>query len=812
VKLRKRYIIGLFLFWLCSSLQAHNRVDSLLRLLPSVELSEQEHISLLLQLSAEYGKVDVTKAMVYAMEASHLAGAANLSSLEAKAYHLLGSNEVSRNQYDSAIYYYQLAIPLFDPELDKLELAHTLNERGISYENKGNYTEAYKDYLNSLKIYEAIGDNKGIANEYENIGLIHYYKKEFGKADTYFKDALNISQSIMYKEGIAAAFNNLGINQLEQGNAKLALVYFKKVLEMDVKTGDPSNIAYSLNNVGSVYADLNNHQEALAYFQRSALLKYEVKDYIGLSNTFSNIGSSLTHLAEYGLAKHYLDSSLLLSENYGFRNNIVEIYKTFYELEFAQKNYAKALFYYKEYEAQKDSIERSENILAIGKLQAMHELEKANLELDDKKEDLRVANLAKFISIFAVLLMILLCFYFYYNNIRIHKLNKLLNKQRDELIASKEEAENASKVKSQFLSVVSHEIRTPLNAIIGVSNLLHEGNASPQHSENVNVLRSSSQHLLKLINDLLDLNKLEVGKMLADIEQLNIRKIAESVVKMFTVLASQKGIELQYHIDPRIQSNLLGDDVKLTQTLTNLIGNAVKFTDSGFVRLNIVQLKSDPQSSRIRFSVEDTGIGIEEVDQQNIFDTFIQSNHITKKYGGTGLGLSISKKLIEVMGGKIQLVSKMGQGSIFSFELDFFSEAKLSPAIAPGHVGSKKFFGKRILIAEDNPVNVFVLNQFLHKWDIETQVAVNGAEVINKLTQQSFDLVLMDVHMPVKDGIEATREIRLMEARWRNIPIIAITASHEYQVKEEVIRSGMNDYIIKPFVPEDLFDKLSKYI
>jgi signal transduction histidine kinase/BarA-like signal transduction histidine kinase len=765
-----------------------------------------------LKVTEHYNKLDYQKAMIYGMQAARMADQANLFSLEAKAYHLLGLNQDARSNYDSAIYYYQLAIPLFDPESDKLELAHTLNERGISYENKGYYTEAFEDYLSSLKVYEAIGDKKGIANEYENIGLIHYYKKEFEKADDYFKNALAISKSIMYEEGVATAFNNLGISLREQKKPSAALDYFKKVLEMDERQGDPANIAYSLNNVGTVYADLNNHQQALHYFKRSALLKYQVSDYIGLSNTFNNISSSLIREKQYQLARHYLDSSLLLSEHYSFRNNIVEIYYTYYELEFSQQNFEKALVYYKEYEAQKDSIERFESSLAINKLQALYDLEKTKSELDDRKADLKDANFTRFVSFLVVFLMVLLCFYFYYNSKRIHKLNKLLNRQRDDLIAAKELAENASQVKSQFLSVVSHEIRTPLNAIIGVSNLLHEGNASPKHSENVNVLRSSSQHLLHLINDLLDLNKLELGKMQADSEQMNIRKIAESIVKMFAVSASQKGIDLQYHIDPRIQGNLLGDDVKLTQTLTNLVGNAVKFTDSGFVRLNIVQLKSDATSCRIRFAVEDTGIGIDEADQEHIFDTFTQSNHNTKKYGGSGLGLSISKKLIDVMGGQIRLVSKLGQGSVFSFELEFFTDQVQPKTVNPAMDALTQFSGKHILIAEDNAVNVFVLNQFLHKWDIRTFVVVNGEEALKALQEHTFDLVLMDVHMPVKDGIETTRDIRTSTFDWKNIPIVAITASHEFNVKEEVLRSGMNDYIIKPFMPEDLFDKLSRYL
>lgn len=768
---------------------------------------------LLLQLTTVHTEIDRDMATAYGKEALGMAESAELLFFQAKAYRLLARNQVAHNNYDSAIYYYQQAVPLFNAESNKFDLAGTLNERGLSYENKGYYTEAFQDYLSALKLYESIGDKKGIANEYQNLGLIHFNKKELLKAETYFKSALTISKSIMYRDGIASALNNLGMNEQELGRAEVALDYFKQALKMDEEDGDPSNIAYSLNNVGTVYATLQKHKEALSYYRRSAVLKYKVSDYIGLSNTFNNMASSLIKEGYYDLARHYLDSSLLLSQHYRFRNNIVEVYKTYYELEFAQKNYAKALEYYKQYDIEKDSIERIENTLAINKLQAVYDLEKTQAELDDQKEALEFAYFIRFVSAIAVVLLIVLCGYFYYNVRRINKLNKLLNLKQDDLIAAKEFAENASRVKSQFLSVVSHEIRTPLNAIIGVSNLLSSEDTLPQHSENISVLKFSSQQLLHLINDLLDLNKLEVGKMQADIEQMNILKIADSIVKMFTVSASQKGIVLQLTIDPRIQQNLMGDDIKLTQTLTNLVGNAVKFTDSGFVKLNIVLVRADQRSSVIRFSVEDSGIGISEEDQQYIFESFTQSNHHNvKKYGGSGLGLSISKKLIEVMGGEINLESKLGQGSVFSFELEFFAQ---TGAVKPQPIvlaNVKQFAGKRILIAEDNPVNVFVLSQFLRKWETHIEVAVNGAEVIEMLNQQPFDLILMDVHMPVKDGITATKEIRSSANTWRNIPIIAITASYELNIKDDMINSGMNDYIIKPFVPEDLFEKLAKQL
>lgn len=796
---------------MCFGASANNRIDSIQQRL-SLGLTGEERFELWLGLASEYAETKKDMATACVLQALALTEATESRSYQAKAYHVLGQIQNEHAQYDSAIYYFRLAISLFNQETEKQELAETLNERGIVYENKGYYTEAFEDYLNSLKLYESIGDTKGIVNEYQNLGLIHFYKGEFTRAEEYFKDALNLSRNIMYRGGIASALNNLAISLKERGEVRTALDYFQQVLKMDQEDGDRANIAYSLNNVGTTYALLGNHKQALKYYFQSAILKYTVPDYIGLSNTFNNISSSLIHEGAYQQARHYLDSSLLLSTNYKFRNNIAEIYKTYYELELALKHYPEALEYYRRYSIEKDSIEQAENTLAISKLQAVHDLDKTQKELKIKEKALSVEQSVRYIAVVAVLLLVMVCVYFYYNVRRINKLNQLLNMQRKDLIEAKEHAEDASMVKSQFLSVVSHEIRTPLNAIIGVANLLSEDEALPkEHAANVSVLKTSSQQLLQLINDLLDLNKLELGKMQADREQMSIAKVAESIMKMFSVSAAQKGLSLEYNIDHRISHYLMGDDVKLTQVLTNLVGNAVKFTDSGYVKLNITQVKTHTSSEVVRFSVEDSGIGIAEADQYAIFDSFTQSNPDAKKYGGSGLGLAISKKLIEVMGGEIVLVSKPGLGAVFSFELEFFVQPHTisQPTRA---LQTKPFNGKRILIAEDNPVNVFVLKQFLHKWEAQTEVAVNGEEALKLLEQRHFDLVLMDVHMPVKDGIETTKAIRSSTHEWCNIPIIAITASYEENVREEVILCGMNDYVMKPFVPEALQEKLLKQL
>jgi PAS domain S-box-containing protein len=382
-------------------------------------------------------------------------------------------------------------------------------------------------------------------------------------------------------------------------------------------------------------------------------------------------------------------------------------------------------------------------------------------------------------------------------------------------VKSKETAEYGKKVKETFLANMSHELRTPVNGIIGLTNLLRKTQLDEQQNSMIDLLEVSSQSLLGVINDVLDIAKMDAGKFSIVRSSNNVHDLLRSVYGLLKFKADENDIEFLLQIAPDVPVNLMVDSLRLNQILMNLLSNAIKFTKRGYVKLNVSVLQKDEGRVKLKFTVEDSGIGIPESRLASVFDSFEQAEEDTAaKYGGTGLGLAIVKKLIELKGGELIVNSQIGKGSVFCFVNWYTISGKPKEKTTfKTEKSLEQFENVRILVAEDNLVNQFMLSKMLKDWDIEVEMVDNGQKALDKLQYNHYDLILMDTHMPEMNGYQAAKEIRgnFTEPK-RSIPIISLSAASFDYEQQEALLSGMDDVLSKPFQPQELHRKIRRLL
>ncbi|EMR01239.1 Autoinducer 2 sensor kinase/phosphatase luxQ [Cesiribacter andamanensis AMV16] len=362
---------------------------------------------------------------------------------------------------------------------------------------------------------------------------------------------------------------------------------------------------------------------------------------------------------------------------------------------------------------------------------------------------------------------------------------------------------------------MSHEIRTPMNAVIGMAHLLMQDDPRPDQQENLRLLHFSAENLLALINDVLDFNKLEAGKVVLEKAAFDLPQLIDNLKNSLQTTARDKGLLLEVMHGPQLPQRVLGDSMRLSQVLINLLSNAIKFTPTGYVRIATQLLEQSEAGWLVQFRVEDSGIGIAADKLDLIFESFTQADSdTTRRFGGTGLGLSITKRLLDLQGSQITVESTPGKGSAFSFALFFEKEDLLHPApMQTRHIQSTEMLDQaRILLVEDNPLNRFVAEKFLNRWGLEVEVAESGNDALELLKSRAYSLVLMDLQLPDIDGFEVVERLRGSSSINAQVPVLAMSASTEPHIQAQAFATGMQDFVVKPFDPESLRQKIWTYI
>jgi len=548
---------------------------------------------------------------------------------------------------------------------------------------------------------------------------------------------------------------------------------------------------------------------------------------------------AMTNLAEFHLGEGTTNEGLkhaFKAYDISTQNKFTSIrqgsLKLISDLYYRENNTNEAYKYLKIYNELKDSVSQQEAQRKIVNLEFSNELKRRDQEMNLMKAENKVKELAfenqkrrnTYLSIIIIAILILLLVIFF--AFRIQRKNLKVVRERNRIIdetnkklelsfvmleEAKEEAEKNARIKSEFLSIMSHELRTPMNAVLGMTQVIMEENPRKDQLENLETIKISAESLLQIINDILDYNRLESGRLILENKDFSLRNMMDKMFTIFSLSIKQKGLTLKYNYDENLGEGFIGDEIRIREILTNLIGNAIKFTEKGSIIVDIKKIGLKANSSLIRFSVIDTGIGISQESIANIFDSFTQEKtDTTRKYGGTGLGLSIVKKLLELMGGKIYVESKVGEGSRFYFEIELQnSDKKFEPVITEVKPQQEQqTFSKKVLIVEDNKVNQLVMTKMLRSTGIEIDIADNGKIGFEKVLQNEYDIVFMDLLMPEMDGYEAAKEIRNCN---KEIPIIALTADVMKGVEEKTKDAGMNSYLTKPVKKDELLKILEEY-
>lgn len=659
-----------------------------------------------------------------------------------------------------------------------------------------NYAFLKKDDFLIAKCYRIIADNYNELSEFDK--AIFFYNKSLSYA--------NQTNNEPIRYGIYTSLGNIYCfekKQLDKG-----IRYYKKSIAYGLKVNNFKQVYYANMNIAWVYFDIGHFNEGAPFLKY--INSYQKTNEDKASAIVVNMlnGMFYSDKNDYKSADAYFKKAIESGKNSDEQS----------DLSYAYLEYSNFLIKTRKYK------EAYENLSLYNKiteeLYGQEKLKKAsvagfNLELDEYKREIDKIENEKITqsqslkkSKIIVVLFILISFIFLVLIFTLYKNIVIKKKANEELLKAKEIAEEASLLKTQFISTISHELRTPLYGVVGITDMLLDEHKELSTSQYLSSLKFSARYLLSLVNDVLQINKIEENRVVLENSTFNIREEINMIKNSLSFLSRKNNNQILVNIDSDIPQNLISDKLRLGQILMNLVSNALKFTKNGevIIMANLVKIEQDTYF--IEFQIKDNGVGIAIADQGKVFDKFVQVGRKEEDYQGTGLGLSIVKKLLQLFGSTISLKSDIGKGTLFTFTIPFqYCTEKIQIITDEIDFESNQLY--KILIVEDNIINQLITKKIIEKNNYKCSVVNDGFTAIDLLKKEEFDVVLMDINMPLMNGFETTRRIRSIGIL---TPIVALTAFDKDEIADEAISSGMNDIIIKPFESEKLFKIINNLI
>ena len=691
---------------------------------------------------------------------------------------------------------------------------------------KYHYEQAIEQSHNLLNLAKDSDNFYYVTKAYNYLGHVYSDQKDSARARKNYTFGLEYAQLSKNDTILMHSYNNLGniFSEIPETQEK-GIDYYNRVIDIANKIGVTSELIAPKTNIGWTYLDNGQFEKAYPYIYGSLELmdslvqkKPEYLQEFGYfyPPIYMLHGRYYSHKKQFDTASYYFKTSIELAEKDSLIFEAAEAYDEYSKMLARQGDFEAA------YEAKGKFIAYKSMFFESEKLKQT-EIANAKYNINQYKKDLLISEREQkyqhdiiqkskekvVVMIFSSIGMIFILVFLYKVNRDRQNLIEKLKFKNLQYRDAKIEAERLSLLKTRFFSTVSHEIRTPLYGVVGLTSLLLEDNSLNKHKADLKSLKFSADYLLALINDVLQMNKMESNEVKLENVSFSLNDLMNSIVNSFEFTRVQNKNSIHLDIDNEIPPFLIGDSIRLSQILMNLVGNATKFTERGNIYILAKQTDSTDERSKIYFEIKDDGPGIPESKKKVIFEEFSQLNNSNYNYQGTGLGLPIVKRLLKLFNAKIKLESKEGEGSAFSFFITFKidnskkkSPKEIEPEYIIDHSGKKK-----ILIVDDNRINQVVTKRILEKKNFECEVAVDGHQAIEMVNNGKYDLVLMDVNMPGISGLEASVEIRKFN---RDIPILALTAVEVEEIREDIQAAGMSGIIIKPYDVQQFYQIVYK--